>query len=168
MSIDIRSASEDVILSRALQSERDAAALYKKLKQTVKNFVMKEKLQFLVTEEKRHAKMIEALLEKLFPGREPMKGEKSLLPRLTLALTEDMTVPDMLELAMEAEQVSEEVYDALSQEADERGAQEIFQYLASMEHGHYSLLKGEFDLCMKDEMYYQRDDFQYDMVHIGP
>ena len=37
-----------------------------------------------------------------------------------------------------------------------------------MEHGHYALLKGEYDLCMRDEEYYQRGDFQYDMVHIGP
>jgi len=69
---------------------------------------------------------------------------------------------------MDAEKISEEFYDALSQNVEERGLQEILQYLASMEHGHYFLLKGEYELCLKDEAYYDREDFQYDMVHIGP
>ena len=94
--------------------------------------------------------------------------EKSLVPRLSLALKETETVPDLLEIAIDAEKKSEEFYDNLSQEVIDRGAQEILQYLASMEHGHYSLLKGEYELCIRDEQYYERGDFQYDMVHIGP
>ena len=168
MTLDISSSSMDRIISKAIRSEIDAAAIYKKLKEKVNNFVLKDKLQFLIAEEKKHQKVLESLFIKMFSDKTPDKNEKSLVPRLRLAIEEEMSVPDLLEIAMEAEKTSEEVYDALSQEVDERGAQEIFQYLASMEHGHYSLLKGEYDLCMKDEMYYQRGDFQYDMVHIGP
>ena len=69
---------------------------------------------------------------------------------------------------MEAEKVFEEFYDQLSEEVEERGAQEILQYLSSMEHSHYALLKGEYDLALNDEDYLDRGDFQYDMVHIGP
>jgi rubrerythrin len=98
----------------------------------------------------------------------PEDPVKSLLPKLGLSLKEENSVPDLLELAMQAEKVSEEFYDNLSEEVEERGVQEILQYLSRMEHGHYALLKGEYDLCVRDELYYQRDDFQYDMVHIGP
>jgi len=168
MTIDILSASTEKILSKAIKAESEAVDLYKKLKKSVNNFVLKEKLAFLISEEKKHHKMLEVLFSKMFPGKSPDRKEKSLIPRLTIALNEEMSVPDMLELGMEAEKAAEEVYDSLSQEVDERGVQEILQYLASMEHGHYSLLKGEYDLCIRDEMYFERGDFQYDMVHIGP
>lgn len=168
MKVDIASLNLEQALSMALKSEEEAGAVYKKLKGLVQNFVMKDKLQFLISEEKKHQKIIGSLFEKMFPGKKPVKVDRSLLPRLTLTLKEDTSVPELLELAMEAEKISEEFYDQYSEEVEERGIQEIFQYLSRMEHGHYALLKGEYDLCMHDEQYYQRGDFQYDMVHIGP
>jgi len=162
-SIDVQEA-----LATAIKSEIEAEDVYKKLKDMVSNFVIKDKLDFLISEEKKHQQVVRKLYTKMFSEEEPSLPEKSLAPRLTLALKETETVPDLLEVAIDAEKKSEEFYDALSQEVTDRGAQEILQYLASMEHGHYSLLKGEYELCKRDEQYYERDDFQYDMVHIGP
>lgn len=168
MMVDVSSLSTEHALSMALKSEIEAAEVYKKLKKVVKNFVIKNKLQFLINEEKMHKKVVESLFQKMFPGKDIPKSDKSLVPRLTISLKEDDSVVELLESAMEAERISAEFYDSLSQEVEERGVQEILLYLSSMEHGHYALLKGEYDLCMRDEMYYERDDFQYDMVHIGP
>lgn len=168
MAIDFTSLSIEQALRMALKSEFDAADVYKKLNGMIQNFVLKDKLEFLIDEESKHQRVIESLYQKLFDDKVPEIGEKSLMPRLRLALDEESSVLDLLELAMEAEKVSEEFYDRLSEEVEDRGAQVILQYLSSMEHGHYALLKGEYELCMRDEAYYQRDDFQYDMVHIGP
>lgn len=167
MSIDVSLLSMDKALSMAIASEAEAEKVYGKLQKTVKNFILKDKLKFLSSEEKRHQKLLRELFRKVFPGREPSKKERSLAPRLSLALQENSAVPDLLELALDAEKTSEEFYDNLSQNVEERGVREILQYLASMEHGHYFLLKGEYDLCMRDESYYDREDFQYDMVHVG-
>ena len=103
----------------------------------------------------------------MFNGNEISPAEKSLIPKLDMALHEETLVPDLLEMAVELEKLSEEFYDTLSEEIENRSVQDILQYLASMEHGHYFLLKGEFELCQRDEMYYNRDDFQYDMIHVG-
>jgi rubrerythrin len=168
MPVDVSLLSIEKALSIAVKSEVEAEKVYAKLQKMVNNFILKDKLKFLLNEEKKHQKLLRELFRKLFPGKEPSNQERSLAPRLTLALQENSTVPDLLELAMDAEKTSEEFYDNLSQNVEERGLQEILQYLASMEHGHYFLIKGEYDLCMKDEMYYEREDFQYDMVHIGP
>lgn len=168
MKVDFSTLTVEEALRMAIQAEIDSAKVYKKLGKLVKNFVMKDKLKFLQKEEKNHQQIVEALFAKMFPNRSPGSSDKSLVPRLQLALDENTTVPDLLELAMEAEKTAEEFYDFMSQEVEERGAQEILQYLSSMEHGHYALLKGEYELCMNDEQYYQRDDFQYDMVHVGP
>ena len=108
------------------------------------------------------------LYEKISGEGELKSADKSVYPSLSIALKESTSVPDLLELAMQAEKASEEFYDQLSEETEERGVQEILQYLASMEHSHYFLLKGEYDLCVRDESYYERDDFHTDMVHIGP
>ena len=168
MNIDVSSLSTEQALSMALKSELESEALYKKLKKMVKNFVIKDKLQFLINEEKKHQKLVDALFQKLFPEQKLSPKDKSLLPRLSISLKEENSVPDLLELAMEAEKMFEEFYDILSEEVEDRGVQEILKYLSSMEHGHYALLKGEYDLCMQDELYYEREDFQFDMVHIGP
>lgn len=160
--------STEKALSIAIQSEYAAENVYKAMMKKVKNFVLKDKLKFLAAEEKKHEKILLKLFQKLFPGEEPSKDEKTLMPRMTLALEEDASVPDLMEMAMEAEKASEEFYDDLSQEVEDRTAQEILQYLASMEHGHYFLLKGELDLCLKDEDYYNRDEFSVDMIHVGP
>jgi rubrerythrin len=168
MSVDVSSLTNERALSVAYKSEIEAEETYKKLKKQVKNFVLKDKLQFLINEEKKHQKLLEAMYKKMFNGKEISPAEKSLVPRLDLALSEETLVPDLLEMAVELEKVSEEFYDTLSEEIEDRGVQEILQYLASMEHGHYFLLKGELELCQRDEMYYDRDDFQYDMIHVGP
>ena len=168
MLIDVSSLSVEKALSMAVKAEADAEAVYKRLHKLVKNFVLKDKLHFLVNEEKKHQKVVRELYRKLFPGKEPVDPGKSIVPRLSIALKEELTVPDLLETAMEAEKTSEEFYDTLSENVEERGVQEILQYLASMEHSHYFLLKGDYELAMRDEMYTQREDFQYDMVHVGP
>ena len=160
--------SVEKAMSVAIQSEFAAEAVYKALMKKVKNFVLKDKLKFLSAEEKKHEQILTKLFEKMFPGEILPKEEKILMPRLQLAIKEDTPVPDLLEMAMEAEKISEEFYDELSQEVEDRTAQEILQYLASMEHGHYFLLKGEYDLCKNDETYYDRDEFSVDMVHVGP
>ena len=156
MVLDLSTMSMEKALSAALKSEIDAEKVYGKIKKKVNNFVLKEKLHFLAGEEKKHHWMLEELYRKMFHGKNPEPVVKSITPRLSIALAEDASVPDLLELAMEAEKLSEEFYDELSTAVEDKKKQELFQYLA-----HY-------ELCMKDEMYYQRDDFQYDMVHIGP
>lgn len=168
MTIRASSMSVEKALTMALKSECDAADVYQTMLNRVKNFVLKDKLKFLVTEEKKHQKVLESLIQKIFPDFKPEKEGKSLTPRLKLAIEEETPIPDLLEMSMEAEKITEEFYDELSQEVENRGTQEILQYLASMEHGHYFLLKGEYDLCIKDEAYYNREDFEFDMVHIGP
>lgn len=158
----------DKALSIAIKTEVKAEDVYQVLMKKVKNFVMKDKLRFLAGEEKKHQLILLELFQKIFPGESVLETEKSLMPRLELALEENTSVLDLLEMAMEAEKESERFYDDLSQEVEDRTAQEILRYLASMEHGHYFLLKGEYDLCAHDEMYFDRDEFSVDMVHVGP
>ena len=168
MSVDVSTLSVDKALVMALKSEADAEAVYSKLHLRVKNFILRDKLSFLIDEEKKHQKLLHEIFQKRFPGKTPSDPGKSIAPRLSIALTEDLSVLDLLEAAMDAEKATEEFYDGLSENVEERGLKDILLYLASMEHSHYFLLKGEAELAARDEQYTQREEFHYDMVHIGP
>lgn len=168
MPVNVSELTIEQALAISMKSELDAEKVYKQLHQMVHNFVLKDKLEFLMKEEQKHQKMIRNLYERLISESEIKTADQTVYPALGLALEETTPVPELIELAMQAEKAAEEFYDRLSEEAEERGVQEILQYLASMEHSHYFLLKGEYDLCMRDETYYERDDFHTDMIHIGP
>ena len=168
MSIDVASLTLEEALSMALAAEAESSKLYEILKDSVQNFVMKDKLQFLIEEEKKHQAIIGNLFQKPFPSKEPLKTGKSITPDIRIAIEKNSSVLDLLETAIKVEQVFEDFYQELAEEVDHRGTQEILLYLSTMEHGHYALLRGEYDLCSRDEDYYARGDFQYDMVHIGP
>jgi len=168
MSIDVASLTLEEALSMALAAEVESSKLYEKLRDSVKNFVMKDKLQFLIEEEKKHQAIIENLFQKLFPSKKPVKVVKPIAPDIKIAIEKDSSVLDLLETAIKVEKIFEDFYQDLAEEVEQRGTQEILLYLSTMEHGHYALLRGEYDLCSRDEDYYARGDFQYDMVHIGP
>jgi rubrerythrin len=168
MIFDIDSLSTEQALNMAWKSELESEKVYKELKKKIRNFVLRDKIDFLIKEEKKHQEVVGALFKKLFPGKKPDPKGKSLSPKIELVLKENSSATDLLELAMDLEKMFEEFYDQLSQEVEERGVQEILLYLSGMEHGHYALLKGEYELGIRDEDYFSRDDFQYDMVHIGP
>ncbi|NQT25438.1 ferritin family protein [candidate division KSB1 bacterium] len=168
MPINVSELTIQQALAISMKSEQDSERVYKQLHQMVNNFVLKDKLDFLMKEEQKHQKIIQKLYEKIANKKELKTADQAIYPALSLALEESNTVPDLIELAMYAEKAAEEFYDQLSEEAEEKGVQEILQYLTSMEHSHYFLLKGEYDLCIADESYYERDDFHTDMVHIGP
>ena len=168
MTIDMSSLGVQEALSMAILAEIDAADIYRQLTQKVHNFVMREKIFFLIGEEEKHRRILEALFDKLFPNQSPDTTRQNAFPRPKPDVSADSAVPDVLEQAMEAEKLFEDFYNRLSKKVEEKGAQQILQYLSEMEKGHYNLLKLEYDKCLEDEQYYERGDFEYDMVHIGP
>lgn len=168
MSVDISSFTLQEALSIAIQAEKRSESVYEKLLNAVQNFVMRDKLTFLINEEKKHQRILESMYAKLFPKKDLLKRELSLVPELNIDVDNETQVTDLLEMAMQSEKAFEEFYDLLSQEVEERKVAHLLAYLSSMEHGHYFLIKGEYDLCVEDETYYERDTFDYDMVHIGP
>lgn len=169
MAVNVAALTIEQALAISMNSELDAEKVYVQVKDMVHNFVLREKLDYLISEEKKHQKIIQALFDKKFPNAKLKLTDQRIYPALKLAMEENNSVPDLLEMGMEAERAAEEFYDNLAQEVEEdHGLQQILLYLAGMERSHYFIIKAEYELCVKDESYYERDDFQYDMVHIGP
>jgi len=115
---------EDLVLA-ALKSEIEAKAAYTELAESVKNFILKERLNFLAQEEEKHRGLLERLYRKRFPDKElVVPEEKSPVPLPEIQIDmESMPIKKML------------------------------HWVASMELGHYLILESERDNARKFEDY---------------
>jgi rubrerythrin len=157
---------EDLILT-ARKSELEAQQAYTELATGVKNFALKERLEFLAGEEEKHGQFFERLYRKKYPEKEmviPQDKSPVPLPEINVD-TENVPLSEILEGAMEAETAAREFYTALADRFREQPEiQKMLLYIASMELSHYKILEIERDNARKFEDY----DSEWPMMHVGP
>jgi rubrerythrin len=169
MTIDASSKPYE-IMAVAVRAEMDAAAVYRNLRDKVKNEVLRQKLQFLADEETRHKAILERLFADKFPGEALRVPAASPQPAETAAVDQTASVLDLFKLAMAKEKEAEEYYkESKAGIADPRG-RKILDYLARVERSHYFMLKSEIELLEKFPEYFDVDEFHIgqDLFHIGP
>lgn len=169
MTIDASSKSYE-ILAVAVRSEIDAAAIYRGLRDRVKNEVLRQKLQFLADEETRHKAILERLFADKFPDEALQIPAES--PRLAkaAAVGETTSVLDLFKLAMAKEKEAEEYYKESKAGITDPGGRKILDYLARVERSHYFMLKSEIELLEKFPEYFDVEAFHtgQDLFHVGP
>jgi len=157
---------EDLLLT-ALKSEIEAKAAYLRLADGVKNFVLKERLNFLAGEEEKHGQFFERLFQKSYPDKElVMPAGRSPVPMPELRIdTENIPLNEVLESAMAAEMAAHDFYIGLADRfEDQPDIKKMLLFIASMEMGHYKILEIERDNAKKFEDY----DADWPLMHIGP
>ena len=158
------------VLAVAIRSEIDAAGFYAGLLARVKNILLRQKLEFLVVEEKKHRKILERLHAERFPGAELRIPDKAVGPKLSPKVGETISVLDLFKAALEAEKAAEKYYrDARGAMAD-AGSRKILEYLSRVERSHYFMIRSEIDLLSRFPDYYDVEDFHLgqDLFHVGP
>ena len=158
------------VLAVAIRSEREAADIYSRLNDKVKNKLLKKKLEFLIFEEKKHRQILESLFYQRFRDKELKEPEKSFLPPPKDYLKEEASVFDLFKIAIEAEKASEDFYNRAQQRAGDEGTKKTLEYLSRVERSHYFIIKSEIELLEFFPDYYNVEDFHFgqEMVHIGP
>lgn len=158
------------IMGIAIRSEVAAYDIYDRLAKRVRNRALKEKFLFLKDEEEKHRTILEEIYAKRFPEVELVLPPRSLLPKVDIALSESAPVPELLEIAMEWEKLSEEFYADFARRAEDAKGRAVLQHLSKMESSHYYLLKTERDLISQFPDYYDVEEFHLgeEMVHLGP
>jgi len=156
------------VLGIAIKSEIHATGVYEKLGRMVRNRALRERLAFLKGEEEKHRKLLEELYAKSFPEVELKLPERSLVP-MEVAMREGITVPELFKLAMEAEETSEKFYRELAERTRDQSGKALLRYLSKMEHGHYELLRNEYELIEQFPEYYKVEDFHLgeELIHLG-
>lgn len=131
------------ILSIAIKSEIDAVKLYKKMKEMVKSEDLKEKMDFLISQEEKHEKILKEVYEKKFPEVKLALPPKSIVPAIDEVLGKESTLKELFDAGMTAEKLAEEFYTDLAQKTNDQNAKSILTYMAHMEQSHYVILEAE-------------------------
>lgn len=158
------------VLGVAIKSEIEAARLYERMEQKVKNVDLKEKLEFLKAEEEKHRRIFEDLFRKKYPDVELKLPAESMVPMMDEALTKELSVKELFEVAMKAEKVSEGFYANLAAKAKDVTGASMLNYLSSVERGHYNLLKSEYEMVVEFPAYCETEEFLLGerLIHVGP
>lgn len=164
MNVD-KYSNKDLLLT-ALKSEEDSKNVYRDLAGRVKNFMLKDKLEFLSAEEQKHYDFISNLWEEEFPSEEIILPDKTPIPLPEITIdSEELRFSDIFLQAMNAEKAAHYFYLSLANKfkKDEDLSRRL-RYIASMEMGHYRLLELEKEQAEEFEKY----DAEFDMMHVGP
>lgn len=158
------------VLGVAIKSEIEAASLYGRMAERVRNPSLLTKLSFLRQEEEKHRTMLEELYGKQFPDVELQLPSRSLVPTVDDRTLSQMQVPDLFQLAMKAEQSSAHFYSREADRSSDPAGRTMLRYLSNVERGHYQMLETEYDLVARFPDYYNADDFHLgdELMHIGP
>ena len=156
---------KDLLLT-ALKSEIDSKNIYGALSKKIKNYLLKDKLEFLVKEEEKHRKFIEEIYLNHYPNEKIIIPDKTVAPLPEINInSEDTPLSNILKSAMEAEKAANEFYNKLSSRfEDDTKIKTMLMYFADMEMGHYKLLEVEKESMER----FEEADVYWPMVHAGP
>lgn len=164
--MDLKKYSLEELLLAAMKSEVESNAVYTKIARSIKNGLLKDKLEFLAKEEEKHRVFIEQVYKKKFPKKLIMLPSTTLVPLPELRIPdEDAPLGSVLLSAMSVEQAAHDFYKALSKLfSDDQTIRNMLTYFADMELAHYKILEIE-----KQSMdRFEEADVYWPMVHAGP
>ena len=157
------------VLTVGIKAEMAAVALYTKMKEMASVADMKETMDFLISQEKRHEQLMRKAFSEQFPEVELKIPENSVVPTIDGELGEDAGMKELFEAAMEAEKKANAFYKDLASKTRDPNSRKLLEYIASMELSHLSILQAEyhqFELSTDQDL----DDFLRGerMMHFGP
>ena len=160
----IKDFSLEELLGMAIKAEIGARKFYESLAERIDIETLKEKIEWLASEEKKHEELLRKIYASMFPGKEVVFPKEHIGPELKPVARELQGVQDLLELirwAMKAEEIAAHFYERLIDMVDTEEKKRLMRYLSDMEKGHYYTLRAEYELLLDWEMYSQ-------MMHVGP
>lgn len=139
------------VLSIGIKSEIEAIKLYMRMKEVTNNTDLAEKFDFLIAQEKRHQQLLTDAYNTKFPDVDLKLPPKSLVPTISEVLAREASLKDLFDAAMTAEKMSEEFYHDLAVKTRDSNSKSLLNYLASMEHSHYTILDVEYQQLQRGE-----------------
>jgi len=160
----IKDFSLEELLGMAITAEIGAREFYRTLAERTNIRELKEKIEWLAGEERKHEELLRRIYTTMFPGREVAFPKEHIGPELKPVEEELSGVQDLIDLirwAMKAEEMAAKFYSELENMVDGEDRKRLMRYLSDMEWGHYYSLKAEYELLLDWEMYSS-------MMHVGP
>jgi rubrerythrin len=157
-------------LGVAIKSEIEAVELYARMAKSVRNSFLAAKLDFLRQEEEKHRALLGELYARRFPEVELKLPATPVMPRIETSSSAAATIPDLFQLAMQAERISADFYSREAERTADPAGRTMLRYLSKVEQSHFHLLETEYDLVSRFPSYYNADEFHMgdELMHIGP
>ncbi|HMA77293.1 MAG TPA: ferritin family protein [Candidatus Krumholzibacteriaceae bacterium] len=133
------------IFSIAIKSEIEAAKLYNEMKKITKNSILKDKFDFLISQEKKHEQILKEAYEKNFPDVELKSPPNSPVPLTRDIMSESPSLKELFEIAMSAEKMAGGYYNDLAKRTNNPSSKSLLLYMAKMERSHLALLEVEYE-----------------------
>ena len=137
------------ILSIGIKSEIEAAKLYAHMKKMTDNSALRNKFDFLISQENMHEEILKEAYEKMFKDVELRIPSTSPVPLLDDILSGNPSLKELFEVAMKAEKMAEKFYGEMAKKTTNSGSMSLLHYMAKMEHSHYALLEVEYEQLEK-------------------
>ncbi len=153
------------IVLDAIRAEIESMKFYEKLAAATKNFLLRDKLAFLASEENSHKRTLHKLLRDIAP--EKTEGYEN---RIAGILAEEFkepfegTVSDLLFKAADFEKRSSDFYREKAKLFEKEGQKMIFFYLSVLEDEHYAILMKQYGFYKENEKFEDYNEF----IHLGP
>ncbi|MBN2380531.1 ferritin family protein [candidate division WOR-3 bacterium] len=144
------------LFGMAIKAEIEAQNIYTRIGEKTKNFVLKEKMGFLTSEEKKHETILRGMFKQKFSA-EPEVPAETMVPVPAWNPDDGEGVSDILRAAMQTEMDAKAFYEAMAERIDEAKSRSILGYLAAMEQTHYHLLEAEYNTALEMEDYERFD-----------
>jgi len=157
------------IFSIAIKSEIEAARLYEHMKSLTGNSTLQDKFDFLVSQENKHEQILKEAYEKMFPEVELKTPERSPVPLLDDILSDDPSLKELFEVAMDAEKKAQKFYSDLAKKTTNQSSSSLLNYMARMERSHLALLEVEYEQ-LETGAEIESDDFLRGerLMNLGP
>jgi rubrerythrin len=154
------------LLLAAVKSEIESQAIYSRVAKRVKNAFLKERLEFLSLEEKKHQTALEVIFRQRFPGRDIVVSEHPVVPLPEISFQDEMVpLSEIFVQAMQAELAAHDFYLQLAEFfSDDLEKKNLLLYFSMMEMGHYKLLDLEKDNLERLEEFGEEQE----LIHVGP
>jgi rubrerythrin len=154
------------LLLAAVKSEIESQDIYSRVGKRVKNAFLKDRLEFLASEEKKHQLALEGIFSQRFPGRAIAVPEKPVVPLPRISFRDErVPLSEVFVQAMAAEQAAHDFYLQLAELfADDPEKKNLLLYFSMMEMGHFKLLDLEKESLERLEEYGEEQE----MIHVGP
>jgi rubrerythrin len=154
------------LLLAAVKSEIESQAIYSKVAKRVKNAFLKERLEFLSLEEKKHQTALESIFRQRFPGQNIVVPDRPVVPLPEIRFSDDeVPLSEIFAQAMNAEQAAHDFYLQLAEFfGDDFEKKNLLLYFSMMEMGHYKLLDLEKSNLERLEEFSQEQE----LIHLGP
>ncbi len=160
----------------AMNAEIRAREAYEKMASLTTSDIIKDELLFLAKEEDKHREIIAKMAEKFEGTRtKPKKididviGEfKVIAEKMAEVIRKpEVNLDEVYEISMQAELVSEKLYNELAGYAATEKTKLLLEMLANMERNHYNILRKHYDYIMRYPDIYKEEFYDQLMKDIN-